>query len=86
MQGTGEVSKASDFPRSSPGYFPELSANLGPISSVHVRNYSVWCYDDADIRDLLQDSEDDAKEGAESSLPAWIPWLIAICAPLLPHA
>lgn len=60
MQGTGELSKASVFPRSSPAHFPEytgsladISANLSPNVVGHARNLSVWCYDEEDLIDLL---------------------------------
>ena len=85
VQGTGAISQASDFLRSSPGIFPALSANLGPQSTVHSRNYTVWCYNDVDIQELTQVSEP-AAEGDDAALPTWLPWLLTIGALLLTHA
>ena len=82
VQGTSELSKASDYPRSAPGQFPVLTANLAPDKEVHTRNYSVWCWDEEDIRDLYQ--FDMVQEtGDDSSSRDWVPVLISICVSFL---
>jgi hypothetical protein len=81
MQGTSDLSKAADYPRSKPAYFPDLTANFGPASTVHVANYSLWCYTEADIEELYYHSKASTRflESPEESndLPNWAPWVIS---------
>ena len=86
VQGTGGMPpphpKASDYPRSEPGYFSNITSNFGPEAIVHTVNYSTWCYDEEDLIDLLQ--LDMVQETADdSSPPTWVPVWISICACLL---
>lgn len=77
VQGTGAISQASDYPRSDPRYVPAASITFGPITTVHSFNYTAWCYNDADIRELTARSEP-AAEGDDAALPAWLPWPLTI--------
>lgn len=79
--GASALSKSANYPRSAPRVFggdgAPLIAPLSPISTVHVRNGSLWCYNDADIAEIIPLSDEDT-EGRGASLPSWaLPVIVA---------
>lgn len=85
VQGASALSKSANYPRSAPRVFggdgAPLIAPLSPISTVHVRNGSLWCYNDADIAEIIPLSDEDT-EGRGASLPSWALPVIVAGAPL----
>ena len=75
MQGAGELAQSAQFPRDAPRAFAGaddevLSAHLGPISTVHVINGSLWCYTAADLEDMFPGEVDEAPS-EDGGLPTW---------------
>lgn len=62
VQGTSDMSKAANYPRSKPDVFPELTAPLSSISTVHVINMTVWCWTEQDIRQLYGKDEQEGSQ------------------------